>query len=49
LVWAVPILAFAGAAGALGLTFARRRSSGRVVVSDEDRKLVQEARDDGDL
>lgn len=46
LVWALPVVVFAAAAGGLGLSFARWRGRSGVTVSDEDRLLVKQARDD---
>jgi cytochrome c-type biogenesis protein CcmH len=47
LVWALPVVLFAAAAGGLALSFARWRGRSGVVVSDEDRLLVEQARHDG--
>lgn len=49
LVWALPVVVFAGAAAGLGLTFARWRARSGAVVSDEDRRLVERARRDVDV
>jgi cytochrome c-type biogenesis protein CcmH len=48
LVWALPIAVFAAAVAGLGFTFARWRGRPGVAVSDEDRRLVQQARHDAD-
>jgi cytochrome c-type biogenesis protein CcmH len=48
LVWALPVLVFAGAATGLGLTFARWRRGSGATVSDEDREIVKRARRDAD-
>jgi cytochrome c-type biogenesis protein CcmH len=48
LVWALPVVVFAGAAAGLGLSFARWRARSGVTVSDEDRLLVERARRDAD-
>ncbi|MDQ1427196.1 MAG: hypothetical protein QOK39_672, partial [Acidimicrobiaceae bacterium] len=48
LVWALPIAVFAAAAAGLSFTFARGRGRPGVVVSDEDRRLVERARHDAD-
>lgn len=48
LVWALPIAVFAAAVSGLSFTFARWRGRPGVVVSDEDRRLVERARHDGD-
>jgi len=43
LVWFLPVLAGAGGLAALGVVFWRRRAPAPVVVSDEDRRLVDAA------
>lgn len=48
LVWALPVVVFTGAAGGLGLAFARWRTRSGAIVSDEDRRLVERARRDVD-
>lgn len=44
LVWALPVAAVVAAAGGLVLTFRRRRLGSHPAPSDEDRRLVEEAR-----
>jgi len=43
IVWALPVLAFIAALGALAMAFARWRSRPGVAVTDADRALVNEA------
>jgi cytochrome c-type biogenesis protein CcmH len=48
LVWALPVAVFAAAVAGLAFSFARWRGRTGVVVSDEDRRLVEKARRDAD-
>jgi len=44
LVWALPVAVFIVAVAGLGLTFARWRARSGVTVSEDDRRLVEQAR-----